>query len=361
MELRRIVVEQRGPVMDRWRDKLRANLAPKSLPDSYLIDSLPNFLDEVADALAARGNGRAGSPKTQSLVASEHGTQRLKLGFDVGAVVREYGLLADAIWELAAEHGIAVSAQEAALFHRIINTAAADAAEEYATARDREAQALTAKRLSFLTQEIRNALGIARFAAGFLSRKQSSGFDRHLQMLNRGLCRLTDVVDNALLNLRLKPGPMLHRLSINLAGLLSDVAEDSRESAGSKGIDVKSVSDPELNVQADQRLLRVTLTSLVRNAVRFTRRGGRVLLRARAAQGRVLLDVEDECGGLEEGQVEKMFDPFVQLGADESRFALCLAGAKRAAEAHGGALRVHSVPGKGCVFSLDLPTGPEIH
>ncbi len=175
-------------------------------------------------------------------------------------------------------------------------------------------------------------------------------------MLNRGLTRLTDLVDNALLNLRLKPGPILHRFSLNLTGLLQEVAVASAFTAGSKNVQLKLVSEPNLRLHADQRLLRSTLMNLVRNAVKFTKKGGRVLLRARAAEGRVLVDVEDECGGLEEGQVEKMFDPFVQLGADESGFALCLASAKQAAEAHGGVIRVLSVPGRGCVFSLDLPS-----
>jgi signal transduction histidine kinase len=358
MELYELLIEDRTALIDRWRDKVRANLAPKSLPEAYVIDSLPRFLDELVEALRVDGTQAPTdfSLPSQSLVASEHGTQRLKLGFDVGAVVREYGLLADAILERAAEREIAITATEASIFCKCMNSAAAEAAEEYSTARDREAQAHTAKRLAFLAHEIRNALGIARFAASFLNRKPSTGFDRHLQMLNRGLTRLTDLVDNALLNLRLKPGPTLRRFSLNLTGLLQEVAVDSAFNAGSKDVQLKLISEPNLSLHADRRLLRSTLISLVRNAVKFTKKGGRVLLRARAAEGRVLVDVEDECGGLEEGQVEKMFDPFVQLGADESGFARCLASAKQAAEAHGGVIRVVSVPGRGCVFSLDLPS-----
>ena len=78
-------------------------------------------------------------------------------------------------------------------------------------------------------------------------------------------------------------------------------------------------------------------------------------MRAKTSDERVVVEVEDACGGLPEGSVEKMFDPFVQLGKDRSGFGLGLAIAKQAAELHGGGLRVHDLPGRGCVFVLDLP------
>jgi signal transduction histidine kinase len=61
---------------------------------------------------------------------------------------------------------------------------------------------------------------------------------------------------------------------------------------------------------------------------------------------------------LPEGKVQKLFDPFVQTGLDRSGFGLGLAIAKQATQAHGGELRVHDLPEKGCVFVLDLPAEP---
>jgi len=123
MELYELLIEDRTALIDRWRDKVRDNLAPKSLPEAHVIDSLPRFLDELVEALRA-------DRTPASALASEHGTQRLKLGFDVGAVVREYGLLADAILELAAWQKIAITVAEASILCKCMNCAAAEAAEE---------------------------------------------------------------------------------------------------------------------------------------------------------------------------------------------------------------------------------------
>ena len=112
-------------------------------------------------------------------------------------------------------------------------------------------------------------------------------------------------------------------------------------------------------IQGDARLLHSTLSNLIHNAVKYTREGGRVTVRGRSVDDRVVIEVEDECGGLPEGKIEELFNPFVQAGADRTGFGLGLAIAKQAAEAHAGAIRVHSLPGKGCVFTLDLSQRPE--
>ena len=119
-------------------------------------------------------------------------------------------------------------------------------------------------------------------------------------------------------------------------------------------------AEPTLQIVADERLLDSALSNLVRNAVKFSAPGATVHLRAKQSVERVVLEVEDQCGGLPEGAVEKMFSPFVQLGQDRSGFGLGLAISKRAAELHKGDLRVHDVPGHGCVFVLDLPLEPSL-
>jgi len=52
---------------------------------------------------------------------------------------------------------------------------------------------------------------------------------------------------------------------------------------------------------------------------------------------------------------EDLFSPFQQRGADRSGIGLGLTICRRAAAANGGELRVRDLPGKGCVFTLDLP------
>jgi signal transduction histidine kinase len=80
-----------------------------------------------------------------------------------------------------------------------------------------------------------------------------------------------------------------------------------------------------------------------------------VRLTTRVVDERVLIDVEDECGGLPPGKAEDLFRPFEQRGADRSGLGLGLAICLRRVEANGGRLRVRDVPGRGCVVTVELP------
>lgn len=108
-------------------------------------------------------------------------------------------------------------------------------------------------------------------------------------------------------------------------------------------------------LQADPRLLSSAVSNLVRNAIKFCRPSGTVAVRSWQHEGRILIEVEDECGGLPPGKSEELFSPFVQKGADRTGFGLGLAIARQAAESHDGTIKVRNLPGHGCVFVLDLP------
>jgi len=82
---------------------------------------------------------------------------------------------------------------------------------------------------------------------------------------------------------------------------------------------------------------------------------GRVFLTAYAEAGRMLIDVEDECGGLPAGAAEGLFRPFEQLNGQRTGLGLGLAIIRRGVEANGGKLTVRNIPDKGCVFSIDMP------
>jgi hypothetical protein len=70
---------------------------------------------------------------------------------------------------------------------------------------------------------------------------------------------------------------------------------------------------------------------------------------------RLLIDVEDECGGLPDGKAEEIFRPFAQLSAERPGLGLGLPISRRGVEANGGKLDVRNLPGTGCVFTIDLP------
>jgi len=119
-----------------------------------------------------------------------------------------------------------------------------------------------------------------------------------------------------------------------------------------------SPADENLEVYVDREMLAAAVGNLLQNAFKFTRPQGRVSLRTLATQKRVLIEVEDECGGLPAGKAEELFRPFEQRSDNREGLGLGLHICHRSVEASGGVMRVRALPGKGCVFTIDLPRLP---
>jgi signal transduction histidine kinase len=149
--------------------------------------------------------------------------------------------------------------------------------------------------------------------------------------------------------------PIQHEL-FSLAEFIGEVKLAGELEAQVKGC-VLFVSDvdPRLAVDADRDLLFSAVGNLLQNAFKFTHPGSEVTLNAYSAADRILIDVEDNCGGLPAGDAERMFRPFTQTGDDKSGLGLGLSIARRSIEANAGILSVRDVPGSGCVFTIDLP------
>jgi signal transduction histidine kinase len=140
-----------------------------------------------------------------------------------------------------------------------------------------------------------------------------------------------------------------------LSALLEQLVAETQLAAQQSQVEVVLQDPKALPFTGDQRLLRSAIGNILGNAVKFTHEGGTIAVRARRHEGRVTVEVEDACGGLPEGNTAQLFEPFVQRGADRSGFGLGLAIVKQALEAHGGRVSVRNMPGKGCVFCLELP------
>ena len=121
---------------------------------------------------------------------------------------------------------------------------------------------------------------------------------------------------------------------------------------------------PTLAVRADAEKLRQILVNLLSNAVKFTDRGGRVDLTCEvspaATPGQpVRILVRDTGIGIATDQIERIFEPFIQVRADLTRTAegtgLGLAISRDLARGMGGDLTAESTPGRGSTFTLTIP------
>src|SRR6478609_1918188 len=149
--------------------------------------------------------------------------------------------------------------------------------------------------------------------------------------IHRSVQALSETIEDALFESRFKGLQELQLEEVDVTMLIRDVTEDVRYVAEAKGIVVhlESTEGP-IALEADRRLLRSALSNLAYNAVKFSPDGSSVRLKASAPEtGKVVFEVQDSCGGLPEGAVEKMFSPFVQLGKDRSGFGLGLALARQ--------------------------------
>jgi signal transduction histidine kinase len=224
----------------------------------------------------------------------------------------------------------------------------------YAALRDREIVEQAMQHYSFIAHEIRGPLQTARLTAALLLTEQEPKRQKYFARLDKAITQASQLIDDSIVQARLSGDSRVSPRPIAVPKLVDTICAEIEEQAQARSIAI--VKDVEtLQVEADQKLLLSAITNLMRNALKFSCEGGRVTLRARALEDRVLFEVEDSCGGMPEDLPPKLFQPFVQENADRSGFGLGLSIVKRAIEAHHGSIRVVNRPNEGCTFVLDLP------
>ena len=175
-------------------------------------------------------------------------------------------------------------------------------------------------------------------------------------VLGRNLIALRDLIDRSLAEVRLEAGSSAARTSLSPSSWKRS-SWRRRSKPRRRGLELTVTPvEPGLAIYVDRQLLAAALANLLQNAFKFSRPGGHVMLRTdtTTASGRVLIEVEDECGGLPSGRIEELFRPFEQRGADRTGLGLGLAIARESVETNGGEIRARSLPGKGCIFTVDL-------
>lgn len=243
--------------------------------------------------------------------------------------------------------GVLIASREAELKHagKVAHDALASKAKFFAAANHDLRQPMQSLFLFHATMA--NML-----AADHPARKPLAYADRSLQALERLLNGLRDVS-------RLDAGAVVPIVSVlSLDDVLTPLAEEYRLRAAEQGIALRYVGCA-LWVKSDPALLDRIIRNLLENAIRYTSRGGRILLGCRRRAGHVRIHVVDTGMGIPADQLGVIFEEFHQLGnpARDSALGLGLGLAivRRACDLVGHGISVASALGKGSTFTLHLP------
>jgi PAS domain S-box-containing protein len=171
---------------------------------------------------------------------------------------------------------------------------------------------------------------------------------------------LLDLINDILDLSKVEAGQMFLELeTVSIAETVGLVMNTIEPIASKKGVRVEANVGAAGRLQADPHKMVQMLLNLVSNAVKFTPEGGSVTIAAQRQAETVEISVTDTGIGIAKSDLDRLFREFQQLDSGPGRHqegtGLGLALTKRLAALHGGDVRVVSEPGKGSVFTLELP------
>jgi signal transduction histidine kinase len=349
-----LLAARRARILERWTERIQREHLPEGASHGELWNELPLILDELLAALRALDAPPPAAPRPADTAASaRHGAQRLRVGFDVEQVVREYAILAEVLLDEVEVASAPLHHYEWRVALRAVTRGIAESVAAYVRRRDAELRRQTGRHVAFVAHELRNPLMSARAAAAAL--RLAPADERLCAALDRSLRRLGALVDDVVTADRLASGLELRRERVELAALLQAAVEDVRAAAESRDVKIVLERGPGGALAGDRRLLDSAVGNLMSNAVKFTVSGSTVRVRTARSPAAVTLEIQDECGGLPPGDPGELFEPFVQRGDNRTGLGLGLAIVRQAVAAHGGEVSVRNAPGQGCTFVVTLP------
>lgn len=236
----------------------------------------------------------------------------------------------------------------------------AEAAAASARERDRQVEASRRETIQWLSHDLRTPLTGIRLLAESVQHDPAGSAhrgDRIVAEVDRMAGMVDDIAELSRLHGTATPQD---REVVAVDDVVSEAVATVAPIAASAGVAVRAGRLAGVDVQADADRLVRALANLVRNAVQHTPRGGSVVVSTTAGEPVAVL-ITDECGGIPDAGLDRLFDPGWRgdSARAEGGMGLGTTIAREIVRSHGGEVTMtNRADGMGCTATVVLPSRP---
>ena len=219
-----------------------------------------------------------------------------------------------------------------------------------------------------IAHDLRSPIGAVRLAAAALQRAKQplppEEVGRRVALIDRQAAQVDRLVCDFLDRARIEAGAFeLKRAVVDLRDVVRVAVEPFEGASPAHGVSLRLPAAPAL-AECDRGRIEQILTNLLSNAIKYSPDGGGIEVSVERDGETLRTTVRDHGLGIAKEDLASLFQPYQRVGAHRQQIAgvgLGLFVSRRIAEAHGGELRVESVPSEGSTFRLILPAASQFY
>lgn len=223
---------------------------------------------------------------------------------------------------------------------------------------ERERTAILSQFIQMSSHEFRTPLSVITTNLHMLGRlNDATKRKQKIERINKQVLQLNNLIDMQLLMTKLDSGIVMSRQLLSVENVIDMVLVKLDHKIKVKNLHLQTDIRPDMRVRADEEYIHKALLQLVDNAIRYSREGDEIYIRAYPADNLLLIEIEDKGIGIDADEIEHLFERFWRKDKIHTAagLGLGLPLAQKIIELHDGDIEVSSELNQGSIFTVKLP------